>query len=335
MLLLLAAVAGMLLGAGCQRADYQFRTYKIGLAAPLSGQAFSEGNRWLGAARLAIGQWNEAAGARRYRMELVALDEAEGPSGARRLALDPDVLGVVGHWDGASVGPALEEYRRAGLTLLLAGASDLLPNAQGSGALRLSPSAATLSRGVGSFIAQGLGRGSAAVVAGPALRDLSVGEALRAGAAEAGLRVLRAEAVPPYSADYRDILERLPSAAPQAILYSGGPAEAGSFLEQLRQHEGWRPPPVVLAPHAGSPEALPTAAAASAVVYWAAGAGDARATNAGKAFWASYQARWGQAPSPYAAVVYDGTNLLLQGIEAAVAGRDGDARGGGARLSGT
>ena len=327
-LALLNVVVCALLLSGCSQANYQFNTVKIGLVAPLSGENFSEGYRWLYAARQAIADWNAAASSKPYRIELVAYDETEGAAVARRLTLDPDVLGVVGHWDPAIALEAESEYRKVGLPLLAVGIADPALTAESPPQVfRLTPPAGALGRGVGVFLAQQLHPSAVAVVAGPALSDLAMGDALRQGATAADLRVARVEAVQQYSTDYRGVLERLEVVAPQAVLYSGAAAEAQSFLGQYLRYQGWRqPPPVILAPNAGSPDVLREAPRPSHNVYWISGGGDPRATKAGTAFWAAYQRRWNQSPSPLAAVVYDGTNLLLQGIESALASPTTDHR---------
>ena len=87
----------LLLLTACIPLQYDLRLVKIGLVAPLSGAARAEGQRWVFAARDAGREWNQAEGSGRYRVELIAYDEADGPAVARRLVVDSEVLGVVGY----------------------------------------------------------------------------------------------------------------------------------------------------------------------------------------------------------------------------------------------
>ena len=109
---------------GCQGSDYHLRIVKIGLVAPLSGEGFSEGYRWLYASKEAVAAWNATAATKPYRVELVTYDEAEGPVVARRLAVDAAVLAVLGYQSGGTMTESLEAYQEAGLGLLLAGVAD-------------------------------------------------------------------------------------------------------------------------------------------------------------------------------------------------------------------
>jgi len=104
-------------------------TVKIGLSAPFEGQYRDLGYEVLYAVRLAVRQRNELGGVGgRYLVEFVALndfDEAgEAITQARKMAVDPGVLGVLGGWSPETAQVAAEEYGRLGLPFL-APAADL------------------------------------------------------------------------------------------------------------------------------------------------------------------------------------------------------------------
>lgn len=315
------AVCLVLLGVlllGCQGSDSRLRIVKIGLVAPLSGEGFSEGYRWLYAAKEAIATWNATAVAKPFRVELVTYDEAEGPLVARRLAVDADVLAVLGYQNGGSMAESLEAYREGDLGLLTVGAADddTQPAQTPPYVFRLAPSQESLARATGLFVKQQLHKPSAALVAGPTLQALSSSEVFRVGASAVGLHIIRAEAVLPYSTDYLSVIKRLQEAAANVVLYSGSPADAQDFLSQLTASRAWAAlPPVILTPSAAGPEALRGVQAGLGEVYWASSAADPRNSDAGRAFWEAYQDHWKEPPSPGSTVAYDGTRLLLQAIE--------------------
>lgn len=90
----------------CSAPQYSLRTAKIGLIAPLSGPSQGEGARWVQGARDAVREWNQTTLAGRpYRIELVIYDEAEGPAVARRLLVDPEVLGLVAPENSPLIAP--------------------------------------------------------------------------------------------------------------------------------------------------------------------------------------------------------------------------------------
>jgi len=100
-------------------------TVKIGLSAPFEGRDRDLGYEVLHAVRLAVRQRNEAGGVgERYLVELVALNDFNEPEEAilqaREMAVDRDVLGVLGGWSSATFAAAAPEYRRLGLAFLSA-----------------------------------------------------------------------------------------------------------------------------------------------------------------------------------------------------------------------
>ena len=95
---------------------------KIGLVAPFEGHYRPIGYEAVYAARLAIREINARGGINGRRIELVALDDRGEPekalTAARQLALDPQVVAVVGHLRPDSTDAAMKIYCAAGLPLI-------------------------------------------------------------------------------------------------------------------------------------------------------------------------------------------------------------------------
>jgi len=95
---------------------------KIGLVAPFEGRYRPIGYEAIYAARLAIREINARGGINGQRIELVALDDRGEPekalAAARQLALDPQVVAVVGHLRPDSTDAAMKIYCEAGLPLI-------------------------------------------------------------------------------------------------------------------------------------------------------------------------------------------------------------------------
>jgi ABC-type branched-subunit amino acid transport system substrate-binding protein len=117
--LLVAAACCLLLASCCTGLP---PTVKIGLSAPFEGRDRDLGYEVLHAVRLAVRQRNEAGGAGGALVELVALNDfnegAEAVVQARKMAVDPGVLAVVGGWTANTVAAAAPEYKRLGLAFL-------------------------------------------------------------------------------------------------------------------------------------------------------------------------------------------------------------------------
>jgi ABC-type branched-subunit amino acid transport system substrate-binding protein len=99
---------------------------KIGLVAPFEGRDRAIGYDAVYAARLAVRQANAAGGIGGYRVSLVALDDGGNATlagqTAAALAVDADVVAVVGHYLPETTAAAAKVYANAGLPLLPAGA---------------------------------------------------------------------------------------------------------------------------------------------------------------------------------------------------------------------
>src|SRR3972149_3971871 len=77
-------------------------TIKIGLVAPFEGRYREIGEEVIYSARLAVREANANGGLGGYSVELMAFDDGGDPAQAeeqaRKLATDPQVVGVIGNW---------------------------------------------------------------------------------------------------------------------------------------------------------------------------------------------------------------------------------------------
>jgi len=95
---------------------------KIGLVAPFEGLHRHLGYDVLYAVKLAVRERDAAGGVSGYMVELVALDDSNDPAQARlqarKMIVDADVMGVIGHFSAQAALAALDAYHRAGLALI-------------------------------------------------------------------------------------------------------------------------------------------------------------------------------------------------------------------------
>ncbi len=120
-------------------------TFKIGLVAPFEGRYRPLGYDAIYAVRLAVRQVNASGGVGGYRVELVAYDDGGDPGAAvrqaRLLALDPSVVGVIGHLRVNTTQAALPVYACEGLPLVVPAN---VPADEPGSAIYLGPSTAQL-----------------------------------------------------------------------------------------------------------------------------------------------------------------------------------------------
>lgn len=113
-----------LLLAACSFPGSVQPTVKIGLSAPFEGLYRDLGYEALHAVRLAVRERNESGGVGgSYLIELVALNDfnqvEEAVVQARKMAVDDDVLGVLGGWSPQTARSVAPEYERLGLAFLV------------------------------------------------------------------------------------------------------------------------------------------------------------------------------------------------------------------------
>ncbi len=95
---------------------------KIGLVAPFAGRYREVGEEVIYAIRLAVREANAAGGIGGYTVELMALDDGGDPARAaeqaHKLATDPQVVGVIGHWLDSTTLAAAPVYADFGIPFL-------------------------------------------------------------------------------------------------------------------------------------------------------------------------------------------------------------------------
>jgi ABC-type branched-subunit amino acid transport system substrate-binding protein len=104
---------------------------KIGLVAPFEGRHREVGYDVIYSARLAIREANEASEPEQTKALLVAVDDFGDPEIAREsaeaMAVDLEVMAVIGHWLPETTAAARPIYQMAGLALVEAGQGDFGP----------------------------------------------------------------------------------------------------------------------------------------------------------------------------------------------------------------
>lgn len=124
-------------------------TVKIGLVAPFEGRYREVGYSLFAAVRLALRETNAAGGigaeGRRYAVELVAYDDGADPDMAReqaeKLAVDPEVVVVIGHFREETTRAALSVYAAEGLPLLAPAVTDPAITSGEGVVVRIGPTA--------------------------------------------------------------------------------------------------------------------------------------------------------------------------------------------------
>lgn len=166
-------------------------TVKIGLAAPFEGSQRALGYDALAAVKIAIREQNAAGGVAGRPVELVALNDDGEPQAAatqaRKLAVDPSVIGAIGHWTRETTDAALSVYAEAGLPVVIpvSGAFER----QEAGMIQLAPTDAELAGEVADY----LSTRAPGVRVRLQVMPPSAADALRAALTARGIEILEGE----------------------------------------------------------------------------------------------------------------------------------------------
>ena len=298
---------------GCTATGSTKPIAKVGLVAPFEGLYRPLGYEVLYAVKLAIRERNASGGVAGYMVELVALNDDNEPAvaaqRAREMAVDPDVVGVIGHFSSPTTLAALEEYRRAGLALVTsAAAANAVTGSGYPNVYRLCARNGRLGREAARYAVIELGAERLAILRGQ--EDLA--EAFVLMAANLGATV-----VSDVGADQVDWSVQIVAQDPDLIFFTGDAMEGADLIGQARQKGvdalfmgggDWGSPKLV---QIGRGTVEETLYVTSAPALEEIGGTDE--------FVASYEALAGQPPGPQAILAYDATGILLEAVARAIA----------------
>lgn len=312
--LLLLAVGGCAVPGGTKP------IVKVGLVAPFEGLYRPLGYEVLYAVKLAIRERNASGGVAGYMVELVALNDDNEPATAaqraREMIVDPDVVGVVGHFSGPTTLAALEEYRRAGLALVTsAAAANAMTDDGYPNVYRLCARNNRLGQEAARYAVTGLGAGRLAILRNQ--DDLAEAFALTAANLEATI-------VSDASAAQVDWPVQIVAQDPDLIFFSGDAVEGAELIVQARQKGvdalfmgggDW-----------GSPKLMQIGGAAVEGALYVTSAPALEEIGRAEEFVAGYEALAGQPPEPQAILAYDATGVLLEAIARAIVAKGKPSR---------
>jgi len=211
--------------AACRVPGATRPTVKVGLVAPFEGRYRYVGYGLFAAVRLALREANAAGGVGSppYAVELVAYDDGADPEMARqqaeKLAVDPQVVVVIGHFREETTRAALPVYARQGLPLLAPAVLDPALTAGPGVVVRIGPDADELA----ARMLEGVAEAGLITDGGP------LGEALQRAATARG-RSLRPVG-PPADVPHWEML-------PPVLFCDAPPVDCGEALASLRAR-GW------------------------------------------------------------------------------------------------
>jgi branched-chain amino acid transport system substrate-binding protein len=231
-----AAVAAVLsLGSAAKAAD----PIVIGLFGPMSGERSALGTRFKEAAGMFAEEVNQAGGIAGRKIEVRVEDTRgtprEAANIAQKFAQDPAVLAVVGgqtSTESMAAGPILAEAKLAQVAPT-AGHPDYVKISPFQ--FRTTPTHASMVQPHADLLLKKLGMKKIAIVYFKDDWGMVTNTMMTKRLKELGAEVVLSEAMIPETRDFRPLITKIKTAAPDGIFLVSHYAESALFMQQLRQ----------------------------------------------------------------------------------------------------
>jgi branched-chain amino acid transport system substrate-binding protein len=297
---------------GCAATGSTKPIVKVGLVAPFEGLYRPLGYEVLYAVKLAIRERNASGGVAGYMVELVALNDDNEPAvaaqRAREMAVDPDVVGGIGHFSSPTTLAALEEYRRAGLALVTsAAAARAVTDGGYPNVYRLCARNDRLGQEAARYAVSELGAKRLAILRGQ--QDLAEAFALTATS-------LGATVVSDVSADQVGWPVQVAAQDPDLVFFTGDAVEGADLIVQARQRGV--DVPFMGGGDWGSPKLMQVGGAIVEGTLYVTSAPALEEIGGADEFVAGYEALAGQPPGPQAIMAYEAASVLLEAVARAI-----------------
>lgn len=310
--LALAAAFGFALPYTAQAQE----TIKLGFIGPLSGGNAQQGLGARNGFLLAVEQAN-ARGDLPFKIEAVTLDDASDPqtgvSAALKLVNDKDVVAATGHWNSPVALATIPVFNRYQMPFIVWGAiSPKITEQNLPVVTRVTPTLVNENKPLAEWAFKDLGAKKVAIIS-----DTSdYGKANTHWFSEFykadGGEIVASEAAPVGTTDYRAILTRIKSLAPEAIYFGGVITEAGILRKQMV--ELGLDMPMIGISGFYDPEFIKIAggAANGTLVSYPKAASNPKQ----EAMYKAYEERkFAEPTSPYTKYAYDAANILIAAIK--------------------
>ncbi len=292
---------------------------KIATQSPLSGGLAAVGEGMKNATQLAVEQNSDALKAMGFTIQVVPFDDQAKPevgvANAKNIASDPDILGVVGHYNSGVQIPSSEEYHAAGLVNV----SPANTNPKVTDRLLAEVNRVCGRDDIQGVVGEQFALNELKVKNVYILHDKttygqSIAEYFRQAAEKDGLKVLGFEGTE-EKANFDPILTPIQAANPD-LIYFGGMFDQGGVMFKQARDKGIKA--VFMGPDGiDSADLVKIAGDAAKGMYYTTVAGPVTYYPEAAKFAADYKAKFGKDPEPFGAQSYDSAVILLKAIEKA------------------
>jgi len=320
----LGLVAVMALGTSLVSAQ-SAKVIKIASQSPLSGGQSVLGTGLRNATELAIEQLGGPLKDMGFDVQFVPFDDQATPdvgvANAQQIVADAAILAVVGHFNSGVAIPSSEVYDKNNLVMVSPANTNPAVTDRGLKTVNRVCGRDDAQGAVGAQYAATLGIKSVYVLNDTTAYGAGVASYFRDNAESLGITVLGYEGTEEKS-NFDGIIQPILALAPEAVYMGGIYDQMGVFANQL-----------VAAGYTGqllgpdgldSPDFAKLAGTAAVGLFYSSAAGPASAYPGTAQFVTDYTAKYGSAPTPYAAEAYDSAGIAIAGILKAATDANGE-----------
>ncbi len=309
-------------GAGVSFAK-ELPPVRIGAAGPFTGDLSKIGLDSLNAIQMAVDEANAEGGVGGRKIEVVVADDAGDPSKAvlvaEKLAMDRNVLGVVGPMNSSTVNAALPIYQRAGLVLISQSATNPSLTELGYRVMhRICPRDDSQGPAAARFIVEEVGARNVYLIDDKSTYGQGLADQVAAALKQAGAKITRGQ-VAPDDRDFSPILTKVKPVAPDLLyLALPNPAQAAALIKQavglglepkLMGGDGLKERDQLIAGAGGAAEGMFVTAIGR----------DIKDVPGAKGFIAKFEGKYG-AMSIFSGQSYEATKILVAAMRKAAGG---------------
>ena len=302
------------------------KTIKIATQSPLSGGQAAVGEGMKNAALLAIEQLSGPIKDAGFTVELVPYDDQAKPevgvSNAKNIVADPDILGVVGHYNSGVAIPSSEVYHGAELVEVSPANTNPMITDRLLAEVNRVCGRDDIQGVVGEqFALNELKVKSVYILHDKTTYGQSIAEFFRQAAEKDGLQVLGFEGTE-EKANFDPILTPIQAANPD-LVYFGGMFDQGGVLFKQARDKGIKAS--FMGPDGiDSADLVKIGGDAVKGMYYTTVAGPVSFYSEAGKFAADYKAKYGKNPEAFGAQSYDSTAIILKAIEKAIKDNGGN-----------
>lgn len=293
------------------------KTLTLGAVLPLTGPAASAGDEAMQSVQLAVEEANASGRLAPYTVRVISQDDVSDPkqavNSAKALAANPEVLGIIAHFNSGCYMPASKVYHENGVAAITPAASNPQITRQGYSEIhRIVPNDQIQGDATGLFLAK-RGVKRLAVIHDKTQYGEPLARMVKESAERAGVTVVSYDGIQVGDKDFRPILTKIRGNNPEAVFFGGLYDEGGLIVKQMRElgmKQTFHGPDGVK-----GKDFLDVAGAAAngAIVSFI--GNNADALPSAKSFLENFQKRYGKPIENFGPYAYDVTGVFIAVIE--------------------